>query len=76
MSKMNQITNAGALKLQHASAQLQTQALTGTGAKTGTKTGANVQFADLLQKKAEKTQSVQGCGCYRRERGFYSECSS
>ena len=59
MSKMNQITNAGALKLQHASAQLQTQALTGTGAKTGTKTGANVQFADLLQKKAEKTQSVQ-----------------
>ena len=59
MSKINQITNAGALKLQHVSAQLQTQALTGTGAKTGTKTSATVQFADLLQKEAEKTQSVQ-----------------
>ena len=55
MSEINQITNAGALKLQHASAQLQTQAVTGAGVKPST----NVQFADLLQKKAEKTQSVQ-----------------
>ena len=55
MSKMNQITNAGALKLQHASAQLQTQGIAGTGANTGTK----VQFADVLQKEADKAQSVQ-----------------
>lgn len=59
MSKFDQITNAGALKLQHASAQMQTQTVTGAGSKTGTKTGSNVQFADLLQKQAEKTQSVQ-----------------
>lgn len=55
MGKTNQITNAGALKLQHASAQLQPKAVTGTGANTGTK----VQFADILQKEADKAQSVQ-----------------
>ncbi len=55
MSKMEQITNAGALKLQHASAQLQAQTVAGTGANTGTK----VQFADVLQKEADKAQSVQ-----------------
>ena len=55
MSKMNQITNAGTLKLQHASAQLQTQGITGAGANTVTK----VQFADVLQKEADKAQSVQ-----------------
>ena len=47
MSKIEQITNAGALKLQHASAQLQAQTVAGTGANTGTK----VQFADVLQKE-------------------------
>ena len=55
MSKIEQITNAGALKLQHASAQLQAQTVAGTGANTGTK----VQFADVLQKEADKAQSVQ-----------------
>ena len=55
MSKMNQITNAGTLKLQHASAQLQTKWIIGAGANTGTK----VQFADVLQKEADKAQSVQ-----------------
>ena len=55
MSKMNQITNAGTLKLQHASAQLQTKGIIGAGANTGTK----VQFADVLQKEADKAQSVQ-----------------
>lgn len=59
MSKISQITNAGALKLQHASsAQLPIQTNTGAGARIGS-SGANVPFAELLQKEAEKTQSVQ-----------------
>ena len=49
MSNVNQITNAGILKLQHAQAALQTQG----------NTGNNVQFAELLQKESDKTQSVQ-----------------
>lgn len=56
MSKVDQITSAGALKLQHASAQLQVQ--TQTVSATGADAGAKVQFADILQKEAEKTQSV------------------
>ena len=60
MSKTNQITNAGALKLQHASAaQLQTRAATVTGANTGKNTSTQVQFADILHKEADKAQSVQ-----------------
>lgn len=50
MSKINQITNAGALKLQHATAGLQTKP---NVEKTG------VQFAELLQKEAGKVSSVQ-----------------
>ena len=49
MNNVNQITNAGTLKLQHAQAALQTQG----------NTGNNVQFAELLQKESDKTQSVQ-----------------
>ena len=49
MSNVNQITNAGILKLQHAQAALQTQG----------NTGNNVQFAELLQKESDKAQSVQ-----------------
>ena len=49
MINVNQITNAGILKLQHAQAALQTQG----------NTGNNVQFAELLQKESDKTQSVQ-----------------
>lgn len=49
MNNVNQITNAGILKLQHAQAALQTQG----------NTGNNVQFAELLQKESDKTQSVQ-----------------
>ncbi len=55
MSNVNQITNTDTLKLQHASAQLRTQGIIGTGVNTGTK----VQFADILQKEADKAQSVQ-----------------
>ena len=47
--QINQITNAGALKLQSASLQLQKTADTTSG----------VQFADLLQQEAQKAQSVQ-----------------
>lgn len=50
MSKINQITNAGALKLQHAAA--------GLSAKPST-ASTDVQFADLLQKEAGKASSVQ-----------------
>lgn len=49
MNNVNQITNAGILKLQHAQAALQTQG----------NTGNNIQFAELLQKESDKTQSVQ-----------------
>lgn len=49
MSNVNQITNAGTLKLQHAQTALQTKA----------NTGNSVQFADLLQKEAGETKSVQ-----------------
>ena len=49
MNNVNQITNACILKLQHAQAALQTQG----------NTGNNVQFAELLQKESDKTQSVQ-----------------
>lgn len=48
MNNVNQITNAGTLKLQHA------QAL-----QIGANTGNNVQFADILQKESDKAQSVQ-----------------
>lgn len=44
MGKINQLTNAGALQLQHASAQLQAQTQKG-----------GVQFSDLLQREADKT---------------------
>lgn len=60
MSKTSQITNAGALKLQHASAaQLQTRAAAVTGADAGKNTNTKLQFADILQKEADKAQSVQ-----------------
>ena len=49
VSQISQITNAGALKLQSASLQLQ---------KTADAT-SGVQFADLLQQEAQKAQSVQ-----------------
>ena len=49
VNQINQITNAGALKLQSASLQLQKTADTTSG----------VQFADLLQQEAQKAQSVQ-----------------
>lgn len=49
MSRVNQITSAGALKLQHAQAGLQTKA----------KEESQVQFGDLLRKEADKPQSVQ-----------------
>ena len=49
MNNVNQITNAGTLKLQHAQTALQTKATTGN----------NVQFADLLQKEAGRPESVQ-----------------
>lgn len=45
----NQITNAGTLKLQHAQA--------GILPKAGT--GSNVQFAEILQKETDKSQTVQ-----------------
>lgn len=49
MNNVNQITNAGTLKLQHAQAALQTRA----------NTGNQVQFAELLQNESNKAQSVQ-----------------
>ncbi len=49
MSNVNQITNAGILKLQHAQTALQTKA----------NTGNTVQFAEILQKESDKAQSVQ-----------------
>ena len=49
VSQISQITNAGALKLQSASLQLQ---------KTADAT-SGVQFADLLQQEAQKAQPVQ-----------------
>ena len=49
VGQINQITNAGALKLKSASLQLQKTADTTPG----------VQFADLLQQEAQKAQSVQ-----------------
>ncbi len=59
MSDTNQITNAQALKLKHASATgLQTWATTAKGANTRTGEGSNIQFADLLQQEAERSQSV------------------
>ena len=59
MSDMNQITNAQALKLQHASAtHLQTRATGTKGAYTRANNGSNIQFADLLQQEAERSQSV------------------
>lgn len=49
MNNVNQITNAGTLKLKHAQTALQTKANTGNG----------VQFAELLQKEVNRPQSVQ-----------------
>ena len=49
MNNVNQSTNAGALKLQHAQSALQTRA----------NTGNQVQFAELLQNESNKAQSVQ-----------------
>lgn len=48
-NQLNQITSAGALKLKHASSQFQ---------KANAEVGTGVQFADLLQQKAEASQSV------------------
>ena len=50
VNQLNQITNAGALKLKHASSQIQ---------KADADAKAGVQFADLLQQKAEASQPVQ-----------------
>lgn len=50
VNQLNQITNAGALKLKHASSQIQ---------KANADSAAGVQFADLLQQKAGASQSVQ-----------------
>lgn len=50
VNQLNQITNAGALKLTHASSQIP---------KANADTKTNVQFADLLQQKAGTSQSVQ-----------------
>ena len=47
MGKINQITNVGALSLQHASAQLQAQ--------TKTNADVSVQFSELLQKEAGRS---------------------
>lgn len=59
MSELDHITNAGALKLQHASAvQLQTRPAPGAAANAGAQKKANVQFADLLQKEQQRSQSV------------------
>ena len=59
MSKTSQITNAGALKLQHASAaQLQTRAAAVTSADAGKNTGTKVQFADILQKERSEERRV------------------
>ena len=49
VGQVNQITNAGALKLKSVSLQLQKTADTTPG----------VQFAELLQQEAQKAQSVQ-----------------
>ena len=49
MNNVNQITNAGTLKLQHAQSALQTRA----------NTGSQVQFAEILQNQTNKAQSVQ-----------------
>lgn len=48
-NQLNQIKSAGALKLKHASSQIQ---------KADADAKAGVQFADLLQQKAEASQSV------------------
>ena len=50
VNQLNQITNAGALKLKHASSQIQ---------KGNADSAAGIQFADLLQQKAGASQSVQ-----------------
>lgn len=49
-NQLNQITNAGTLKLKHATSQIQ---------KANADAGAGVQFADLLQQKAGASQPVQ-----------------
>lgn len=49
VNQVNQVTNAGALKLKSAVSQLQKTA----------DTTAGIQFADLLQQEADKAQSVQ-----------------
>ncbi len=48
-NNINQITNAGTLKLQHAQAGIQ--------AKAGV--SSNIPFAELLQKETDKSGSVQ-----------------
>ena len=60
MSKMNQITNAGTLKLQHASAQLQTQGIIGAGANTGTK-AVRRRFAERSRQSSVRS-ILQTCG--------------
>lgn len=47
INQINQITNTGALQLQHATSQLKTNA------------GTGVPFSELLQKEAGRQQSVQ-----------------
>ena len=59
MSELNKLTNAGALKLQHASAtQLQARPAGQKGIDTPANKNPNIQFADLLQQEAERSQSV------------------
>ena len=56
VNQINQITNAGTLKLQQASTQLQVQTNASAGIKTG---AAKSSFADLLQQEVDRSQNVQ-----------------
>ncbi len=59
MGELDHITNAGALKLQHASAvQLHTNTAPDTVSNAGLQKQPEVQFADLLQREQKRTQSV------------------
>ena len=52
MSELNKLTNAGALKLQHASAtQLQARPAGQKGIDTPANKNPNIQFADLLKQR-------------------------
>ena len=59
MSELNKLTNAGALKLQHASAtQLQARPAGQKGIDTPANKNPNIQFADLLQQEADPNQYI------------------